>query len=115
MDEEPLITQWFNRRRQAHAASIADIDIAYYLGVQMKRQNLSWAQVEYRWNTWETLKSYVVVQRMEKVLNMLKRWASQVRARVAFRPGGPGYLQARRRFMVNAGQSRRTRRYQPYT
>ena len=46
--------------------------------------------------------------------DMLRRWASVARARIAYRPGGPGYLVARRRFMVNAGQSRRTRRSVPY-
>ena len=44
----------------------------------------------------------------------LRRWAAVARARVAFRPGGAGYLQTRRNFLVNSGQSRATRRYSPY-
>jgi len=42
------------------------------------------------------------------------RWLARARTHIAYRPGGPGYLVARRRFMVNAGQSRRTRRSVPY-
>ncbi len=43
-----------------------------------------------------------------------KSWISRARTRIAYRPGGAGYLEARRDFMVRAGQSRATRRYNPY-
>ena len=46
--------------------------------------------------------------------DMLRRWVSIARARIAYRPGGPGYLEARRDFMVRAGQSRGTRSFKPY-
>ena len=46
--------------------------------------------------------------------DMLRRWASAARTRIAYKPGGPGYLEARRDFMVRAGQSRGTRSFRPY-
>ena len=53
-------------------------------------------------------------ERIVALQDMLRHWASRARARVAYRPGGAGYLEARRDFMVRAGQSRGTRRYNPY-
>jgi len=44
----------------------------------------------------------------------LVRWANRAKNAVKYRPGGAGYLEARRDFMVRAGQSRATRRYNPY-
>ena len=49
-----------------------------------------------------------------RIEDALRRWIAVARARVAFRPGGVGYLQTRRNFLVNSGQSRATRRYSPY-
>ena len=46
--------------------------------------------------------------------DMLRRWSSRARARIAYRPGGAGYLEARRDFMVRSGQTRATRSYTPY-
>ena len=46
--------------------------------------------------------------------DMLRHWVSIARNRIAYRPGGPGYLEARRDFMVRAGQSRGTRSFKPY-
>ena len=55
-----------------------------------------------------------VQRQMQDIATRLKAWAARARNVVRFRPGGAGYMQARRRFMVNAGQSRATRRYSPY-
>jgi len=53
-------------------------------------------------------------ERIVALQDMLRHWASRARARVAYRPGGAGYLEARRDFMVRAGQSRGTRSFKPY-
>ena len=46
--------------------------------------------------------------------DMLRHWVSIARNRIAYRPGGPGYQEARRDFMIRAGQRRATRSYTPY-
>ena len=51
---------------------------------------------------------------VRRIVDSLRRWAEVGRARVAFRPNSTAWRQARRRFMVDAGQSRRTRSYRPY-
>jgi len=53
-------------------------------------------------------------RRVRRIEESLRRWIEVGRARVAFRPNSTAWRQARRRFMVDAGQSRRTRSYRPY-
>ena len=71
-------------------------------------------------NFYEFYKYYIDVlirtarRSTRRIEDALRRWAEGARARVAFRPGGAGYLQARSDFMEKSGQSRATRRYSPY-
>ena len=75
--------------------------------------------VLFRARDWNMRAFATVVQRSAEriarsIEDMLRRWSSRARARIAYRPGGAGYLEARRDFMVRSGQTRATRSYTPY-
>ena len=95
-------------------------NFGYELDAAIRRRYPSYTDEEF----WDNFSYGYWEEVYAKIATMLRTWVRKARnnlnmrrvrlAEVAYRPGGAGYLEARRDFMVRSGQTRATRSYRPY-